>query len=200
MDDYYANSLDGKTAVCTPKKRCRHDDHVCSKNAVPRRGPRGPEIFNDMIHGTMELSSVSVEVMDTPVFQRLRHLKQLGFAYWVYPSACHNRFEHSLGVAHLASVYSTELLKRCDQELTDKERQRAVLLAEVAGERRMRRFCTPAVGRWTSFLRIERTDGDSRTVWVRAAVPASSSPSHPPFVIIDQRDSLGERELKDRSQ
>ena len=42
------------------------------------------------------------QVMDTPQFQRLRHIKQLGGVDYLFPSATHSRLEHSLGVAHLA--------------------------------------------------------------------------------------------------
>ncbi|XP_052400802.1 deoxynucleoside triphosphate triphosphohydrolase SAMHD1-like [Carassius gibelio] len=59
-------------------------------------------IFNDPIHGNIELHPLLVKMIDTPQFQRLRYIKQLGTIHLVYPGATHTRFEHSLGVAHLA--------------------------------------------------------------------------------------------------
>ena len=54
------------------------------------------------VHGTVKLEPLLVAVMDTPIFQRLKRLKQLGTADHVFPTATHSRFEHSIGVAHLA--------------------------------------------------------------------------------------------------
>lgn len=66
-------------------------------------------MFNDAIHGHIRLHPLCVLVIDTPQFQRLRYLSQLGGTYYVFPSASHKRFEHSLGVAYLAEQLVTTL-------------------------------------------------------------------------------------------
>ncbi|EPZ36023.1 HD phosphohydrolase domain-containing protein [Rozella allomycis CSF55] len=61
------------------------------------------KLYNDPIHGHIHLDPMTVSIMDTVHFQRLRDLKQLGVCYYVFPGACHNRFEHSVGVSYLAN-------------------------------------------------------------------------------------------------
>src|SRR5215475_52385 len=60
------------------------------------------KLIRDAVHGDMEMTALEVELMDTPEFQRLRGVKQLGTAYLVFPSAVHTRFEHSLGTSWMA--------------------------------------------------------------------------------------------------
>ncbi len=58
--------------------------------------------IRDPIHGTMNFTNNEVALVDSPEFQRLRAIKQLGFAEFSFPGATHNRYIHSLGVGHLA--------------------------------------------------------------------------------------------------
>jgi HD superfamily phosphohydrolase len=48
-------------------------------------------------------------LIDTPAFQRLKSVSQLGFVSWIYPGATHSRFEHSLGVYRLALLFIRRL-------------------------------------------------------------------------------------------
>jgi HD superfamily phosphohydrolase len=56
---------------------------------------------SDVIHGPIGLSQLELDLIQSPAFQRLRGVKQLGLAYYVYPSADYSRFSHSLGVCHV---------------------------------------------------------------------------------------------------
>jgi hypothetical protein len=58
----------------------------------------GPKQIHDAVWGTISLRPLEVALLDSPLLQRLRHLRQLGVVHWVYPGADHSRFEHSLGV------------------------------------------------------------------------------------------------------
>lgn len=55
------------------------------------------------IHGYIQISDLALKIINTPVFQRLRRIQQLGVAVYVFPNASHSRFEHSLGVYKLAT-------------------------------------------------------------------------------------------------
>lgn len=61
------------------------------------------KIFVDPVHGDIGVSSLEEDLIDSPTFQRLRKLNQLGLASLVYPNASHTRFAHSLGVFHIMS-------------------------------------------------------------------------------------------------
>ncbi|CAN5392062.1 HD domain-containing protein [soil metagenome] len=60
------------------------------------------EIFRDPLWNNIRVDAVALRLIDTPAFQRLRYVRQLGLAYLVYPGASHSRFEHALGAYHLA--------------------------------------------------------------------------------------------------
>ena len=60
------------------------------------------EVVRDPLWNNIRLDAEALAVLDTPAFQRLRYVRQLGHAFLVYPGATHTRFEHALGAYHLA--------------------------------------------------------------------------------------------------
>jgi len=69
-------------------------------------------VFRDPVHGLIEFKGENRElasVLDTRAMQRLRRIKQMGWAWLVYPGAEHSRFGHALGAYHIASRISTQL-------------------------------------------------------------------------------------------
>lgn len=97
-------------------------------------------ILRDPVHGDIELTRDELRLVDTPEFQRLRGIKQLGSAALVYPGAVHTRFEHSIGTLHVCD----RLLNACNKNasrdpvgchhVTDEERRilrAAALLHDV---------------------------------------------------------------------
>lgn len=60
-------------------------------------------VIRDPLWNTIRVDPVAAAVLDTAAFQRLRYIRQLGLAHLVYPGATHTRFDHALGVYHLAT-------------------------------------------------------------------------------------------------
>ena len=72
--------------------------------------------IRDPVHGFVRLEGRECDIADTPIFQRLRRIRQLAMAHLVYPGAVHSRLEHTLGVVHVAGLMARRLVE--DQEAT----------------------------------------------------------------------------------
>jgi len=85
--------------------------------------------IKDSVHDHIAVEGVAAALLDTPPVQRLRRISQLGTVTFVYPSANHTRFEHSIGVAHLAD----QALSHLGIEGRQAERVRAAALLHDVG-------------------------------------------------------------------
>jgi len=79
------------------------------------------KIVKDCIYGFINIPELCLHFIDTPEFQRLRRVKQLGMVHYAYPSAVHTRFEHSLGVMHLCGKMVDQLRNFTDISERKKE-------------------------------------------------------------------------------
>ena len=89
-----------------------------------------PTTIFDPVHREYDLRPEIVDIINCQEFQRLRRLKQLSTAHWVWLGATHTRFEHSISVAYLAGHLTTSL-QRKQPELAITNRQ--ILLVQLAG-------------------------------------------------------------------
>src|SRR5260370_9305922 len=70
--------------------------------------------IRDPIHGTIPVDDREKAVIDHPFYQRLRHVKQLGFGDLAFPGATHTRHAHSLGAMHVSSRLFDVVSPRAD--------------------------------------------------------------------------------------
>jgi HD superfamily phosphohydrolase len=67
------------------------------------------KVIHDPVHGSIQLDTLALRLLETPEVQRLRGIKQMGLASLVFPGANHTRFEHALGVMHLSKLVASDL-------------------------------------------------------------------------------------------
>jgi HD superfamily phosphohydrolase len=89
------------------------------------------EILRDPIWNNIRVDELTLRLIDTDVFQRLRYVRQLGLAFLVYPGATHSRFEHGLGAYHLARATLALLAERDGLGGADAEEQAIVRAAAL---------------------------------------------------------------------
>lgn len=73
---------------------------------------QGSKIMRDVIWSFSRYEPYELALIDSPPFQRLRNLFQTSLSLFTYPCAVHSRFEHSLGVATVASRMLDAVEKR----------------------------------------------------------------------------------------
>jgi len=100
-------------------------------NHKPYRSRSKAITIRDCIHGDIDFSDYEANIIDTPQMQRLRGIKQLGFAYLVYPSAVHTRFEHSLGTCFVTNILMDRITKNTKHIFSDDERKIARAFALI---------------------------------------------------------------------
>ena len=92
------------------------------------------KIINDPVLGFINLQSeIIYDLIEHPIFQRLRRIKQLGLSYLVFPGANHSRFEHALGATHLMRQ-AISVLRMKGHEITEAEADAvtiAILLHDI---------------------------------------------------------------------
>src|SRR5512147_2710945 len=89
------------------------------------------EVIRDPLWDNIRLDRPAQLVLDTPAVQRLRHVRQLGHAFLVYPGATHSRFEHALGAYHLTRRALSTLDERGDLAGIGEPERLAVRLAAL---------------------------------------------------------------------
>lgn len=88
--------------------------------------------IRDPIHGVIFISPKERAVIDTRAFQRLRNIKQVGFADFAFPSATHSRYAHSLGAMCMASkMFDRVIDPECVRNGDFKKMRQAVRLAAL---------------------------------------------------------------------
>lgn len=81
----------------------------------------------DPVHGFIGLDREEVRIVNTGIVQRLREIRQLAMAHLVYPGALHTRFDHTLGVCHVAGLLADSLGRQSEKTLV----RRAALLHDI---------------------------------------------------------------------
>ncbi len=92
------------------------------------------KIFNDPVYGFVNIpTDLIFDLIEHPIFQRLRRIKQMGTADYVYPGALHTRFHHAMGAMHLMGE-AIKILQSKGIEISEKEKesaQMAILLHDI---------------------------------------------------------------------
>ncbi|MFO8021269.1 MAG: HD domain-containing protein [Perlabentimonas sp.] len=98
------------------------------------QGINKKKIVNDPVHGFISISyPLAFKIIEHPYFQRLRHIRQLGLTYLVYPGANHTRFQHALGSMHLMAL-AIDVLRAKGNVITHEEAEgaaAAILLHDI---------------------------------------------------------------------
>lgn len=130
-----------------------------------------PKTVHEPVFGSSIFEPHEVALLDTPFGQRLRHIRQTGAASFVYPSANHNRLEHSLGVAVAAGKVAESLRRESEgHRLVDDATLMALRCAAILHDTGVGPFSHVTEGIFNEFPEIKL---------IRAQNPGKFDPDKP---------------------
>lgn len=92
------------------------------------------KIINDPVYGFIKIPyDIIYDLIEHPLFQRLRRIRQLGLTNYVYPGANHTRFQHAVGAMHLMGQ-AIEVIRSRGQKISEDEARAAniaILLHDI---------------------------------------------------------------------
>ena len=92
------------------------------------------KIINDPVYGFIKIPyDLAYDLIEHPLFQRMRRIRQLGLTHFVYPGANHTRFQHAVGAMHLMGL-AIEVIRSKGHTITDEEARAvtaAILLHDI---------------------------------------------------------------------
>ncbi len=109
-------------------------------------------VIHDHLHGEIPVNDIEYRIIETPVFNRLHHVKQLSATYMVYPAAKHSRWEHSLGAMHVAGMIAKATLRSLDLEGLFDEKK-LCLLRKLVEDNKIFRGREYVTRDWKGFLK-----------------------------------------------
>jgi hypothetical protein len=109
--------------------------------------------IRDPIHGSIEIDAAERRVIDSRYYQRLRHIKQLGFSDLAFPGATHSRYSHGIGAMWVASRLFDALYRDLPMPAADKARLdwKRIQAANVAAIRD-----ADVINRFTALTHLQR--------------------------------------------
>lgn len=119
--------------------------------------PEHTKNFYDSVWGTIEINQGEIFILDSPILQRLRYIKQLGLANLLYSSADHSRFSHTLGVLQTADVMAGQIQRELRKKgiAEDREVRQIIRLAAIFHDCG-HMFCSHASERYFQNTRTSR--------------------------------------------
>ena len=89
--------------------------------------------INDPVYGSIPITAIELKLINLPIFQRLRGLRQLGRVNYVFPGAEHSRFVHSLGVLYIMGLMTDHLFQHGRLKKEDVVKMRVAALLHDIG-------------------------------------------------------------------
>ena len=152
--------------------------------------------INDPVYGGIGITKIELALIDTPIFQRLRGLRQLARVNFVFPGAEHSRYVHSLGVLYIMGIMTEHLLKQGMLNEEDVVKLRVAALLHDIGHYPLSHLGESVYGycldnqNATSIVEVQPTANEKRLYEMASSHSKSAHHEHLGKYIVTNNDTI----------